>query len=273
MAYIQITTVCNMSCAHCCMSCGKNYKGQHMDNWTYQHALDFCNERGDYIVLGGGEPTMHPHFMKFLAKAINNEQYHNSGMVPWFATNGSKTELTLELMHAADCPEEEFIEKLNMHYCVSWQEELFHMAVSQDSYHDPINDKVTELAKHLDNVEIRNVDGHVAKTGHAKNIYGKNSCVCTILQIKPDGSIYMCGCDNAPLIGDVFNGLIGEIQTCLGDEDFNENFEGCYNTPQTDEAITLIKILNKRHTHQDWVNKHIPVKKSKINHPDTHRVL
>ena len=253
------------------MSCGKNYKGQHMDRNTYQHALDFCSEHGEYTVLGGGEPTIHPHFVEYLSKAIFNEQVENTGIHPWFATNGSKTDLTIKLMHSSDYTEEEFFEELSKFTNLLWEDTLFSMTLSQDTFHDPIDASVVKTAKLIDSVEIRDVSNNVSKSGHAN--HGEDRCPCTIMQIKPDGAIYMCGCDNSPLIGDVFNGLIGEIRTELGDEDFNENFEGCFNTPQTEEAEVLIeKVLVHRQTHKEWVATNIPIKKSKINHPETYRI-
>lgn len=43
-----------MSCEHCCMSCGVNYKGEHMSKETYQNALKLIADYGDYAVLSGG---------------------------------------------------------------------------------------------------------------------------------------------------------------------------------------------------------------------------
>jgi len=266
MAYIQITTVCNMSCAHCCMSCGKNYKGQHMDSWTFQHALDFCTEYGSSLTLGGGEPTLHPKFITYLAKAIDHCQSDGNGIVPWFAYHGSNTEKTLELIRNSDYCEEEFFEKLCEEYWIEWIEEsLFTMAVSQDQYHDPIDSVVFDAAK-IHNVEIRNTSENIVKTGHA-NHGSEDRCCCDVLQIKPDGDIFMCGCDGAPRIGNVVTGLsltceLHELREMMDDHD-------CYRYLPKDRRDV---ITQNWYTSKEWVDKNIVVKKSKINHPETYRI-
>lgn len=208
--YIMITSVCNMSCNHCCMSCGKDYKGQHMSQEVFEKALELCASYGSYIVLGGGEPTLHPQFMKYLAMSIQYEQTHvQSGISPWFATNGSNTERTLDLLYNSQYVEVDFFEKMYKHSFIEWQEDpLFSMAVSQDSFHDPIDSIVFDTAKRL-GVEIRNTEQHLVDAGHCDTGTSDNCC-CDVFQIKPDGKIYLCGCDEAPCIGDVHQGIIAD---------------------------------------------------------------
>ncbi len=266
MAYIQITTVCNMSCAHCCMSCGKNYKGQHMSSHIFQCALDFCSETGSSVTLGGGEPTLHPDFIYFLGKSISHCQSEDPGTVPWFATNGSNTKKTLELMYSSNYCEEEFFEKLSEECWIDWTEEpLFIMAVSQDQYHDPIDDVVFKTAKML-NIEIRKHDSsNIVKTGHA-NHGSEDRCCCEDFQIKPDGDIFMCGCDGSPRIGNVVTGL---SLTCEVRELYEITEDRCYKSiPEERKDI----ITQDWFTLREWVDQNIPVKKNKIDHPETYRI-
>jgi len=55
--YIQITTRCNMHCAHCGMSC--TAQGEDMSLQTFRQALEYSE---DTVAIGGGEPTIHPLF-------------------------------------------------------------------------------------------------------------------------------------------------------------------------------------------------------------------
>jgi len=87
--YLQITTRCNMSCAHCCFSC--TTQGEDMSIETFKNCLEFDNE---YIILGGGEPTIHPLFWQLLGLSIS------SGEV-WLATNGKETSIALALAKMA----------------------------------------------------------------------------------------------------------------------------------------------------------------------------
>ena len=86
MAYLQITTKCNMNCAHCCYSC--SMRGKHMDNHLIQQAIDFAESIDNYsIAIGGGEPTLHPQFFDILKRSL--QVFDNV----WLATNGSQTEI------------------------------------------------------------------------------------------------------------------------------------------------------------------------------------
>lgn len=86
MIYIQITEKCNMSCAHCCFACDMD--GKHADIFVVNQAIDYAIEQGyESISIGGGEPTLHPHFFPILSYCLDNFKY------VWLATNGSQTEV------------------------------------------------------------------------------------------------------------------------------------------------------------------------------------
>lgn len=66
---IVITYNCNLLCPHCAFSCDKN--GKHMGEATFDRAIDFFNSSGSrHLQISGGEPTRHPHFIRFMKKAL-----------------------------------------------------------------------------------------------------------------------------------------------------------------------------------------------------------
>lgn len=190
--YIQITTRCNMSCAHCCFSCTED--GEDMSVETLKNALKWGDE---VINIGGGEPTLHPQFFEILCLALA------AGNV-WMATNGSTpAALTLAKMAKAG---------------------ILGVALSQDEWHDDIDVDVVEAFTYNsklkdDRREIRNVYYNVHKAGRAEDfgIYTtEETCACDDLFVKPNGDVYGCGCEGAVYIGNV------------NDPDFEpQYFEGC----------------------------------------------
>lgn len=183
--YLQITTRCNMTCEHCCNSCTED--GEDMSIEVFRSALE---EFGwEYVSIGGGEPTLHPLFWQFLGESIATFEH------VWLATNGSQTQISLALAKMA-------------------RKGVIGCALSQDDYHDPIDDKVIQAFtkpnsnRYLDNGnndcrEIRNVNGNEINSGRCD--FGKEkSCACPGTIIKPNGDILGCGCDDAPKLGTVF---------------------------------------------------------------------
>jgi len=172
--YIQITTQCNMSCDHCCFSCSKHTPGEHMSKRTFNQALAFASEYGEFIGIGGGEPTIHPQFWEFFGLALGSEA---EGI--WMATNGKKTKIAIALANFAGAGDGRFS-----------------VALSQDPWHDPINARVV-AAFTRNNLEFRDVSNSVSNVGAAReNGVGihDNQCVCSDLFINPQGDVFMCGC-------------------------------------------------------------------------------
>jgi len=182
--YIQITTRCNMHCEHCCYSCGK--RGHDMSAETYAAALAYGDE---YLSIGGGEPTLHPLFWQFLGQAIAAAE------TVWLATNGSQTEIALALAKLA-------------------RKGVIGCALSQDCYHDEIDDRVVDAFTReprpydyigrgdaADGREIRDVTGKEIKAGRCR--HGSDDCPCSDLIVKPDGRVFACGCKRAPCFGNI----------------------------------------------------------------------
>ena len=240
--YLQITEKCNMTCEHCCYSC--DMQGQHMPWGTLVDAVAFIRDYNDHISIGGGEPTLHPDFFKALKICLDDFDY------VWLATNGSQTAAMYRLADIidgcdwpdCDCEEEqpELFEEYGclchekMEVDVIYQEEKLGVALSQDHFHDPIDQGVVDLWNRRANrhgpshFEIRDVarsrsgiiaEGRAVETGSGWNT---DDCVCADVVIKIDGSLRLCGCTDAPKIGDIWNGIDEYWEGILNDEIFRE---------------------------------------------------
>lgn len=87
----KITNQCDNGCAYCYM--GSNKDGKHCWMEDYFQLLDQMSDLCVFqIALGGGEPTMHPHFIPILR--VTREV----GIVPNYSTNGN---LTQEIVDAS----------------------------------------------------------------------------------------------------------------------------------------------------------------------------
>jgi MoaA/NifB/PqqE/SkfB family radical SAM enzyme len=153
----------------------KGPKSQNMSFHTFKKALS----HDDSVVLGGGEPTLHPHFEKFLLYAIAH--CTNTFVV----TNGKIKQKALMLA------------RLN-----GFNPELFHAELSQDPFHEPINPKVVQAF----GKSIRDTSNHLSNSGRC-DFGHNNDCICDgDAFVKPNGDVHQCGCLDSPKVGDVFNG-------------------------------------------------------------------
>lgn len=242
--YLQLTTKCNMSCQHCCYSC--SMRGKHGDYDTLHEALIFIAGYDDEaIALGGGEPTLHPRFFDLLAHSLERFNY------VWFATNGSQTEAMERLAHIIEGNDYESFDD----YCtcetdeerdccscldqapIIYQEGKLTVALSQDSYHDPIDERIIRLwssraVQHRrSHYEIRNVTNSyrgLIGQGRAKKLgYSSEGCVCADLLVKPDGQIRLCGCTRSPVIGDIWSGITYEYQELTANSEGYQDHRCC----------------------------------------------
>lgn len=193
--YLQITTKCNMKCQHCGFSCNKN--GKHGNFDVILDCINFIGKNDDYIAIGGGEPTLHPHFFTILNLCLNRFD------CVWFATNGSKTHKMLRISDIISGYDEEI-----------YQQNKLSVALSLDYFHDPIDKRIIEIWKSRsksDNCyEIRSVEySHLISSGRARKISGTNedACICSDIFILPTGKIKLCGCEKSPIIGNVWSGF------------------------------------------------------------------
>lgn len=181
--YIQITTRCNMLCAHCCYSCTE--EGEDMSREVFVLACQLAERMNVYIDIGGGEPTLHPLFWDFIGIALR----YKSDFIVCTTTNGKITDQALALARVA---------KLK----------VLRVDLSLDEYHEPIDylvvkafEKSSGPAWNYDDFRgIRDVThdgtmepapfGRAASWADPKDI----RCPGNDLTVAPDGTIYACGC-------------------------------------------------------------------------------
>lgn len=179
--YVQITTVCNMSCAHCGYNCKR--KGEHMSLLTFKEAIKW--NRG-CLNIGGGEPTMNPHLMEMIEMALTMPNRI------WMVTNGKKKRLALKL--AKLCKD-------------IGNRKRFECKLSQDPWHEPVSKEVIDAFYDIGEIHDVSKGKGPIYGGRWK---GKRRIACQNSNkpfVKPDGRVYQCGCADAPVIGDVFNGF------------------------------------------------------------------
>jgi len=217
----MITSKCNMRCAHCGFSCTE--KGEDMSLETFQKAINLASDNEEYICLGGGEPTIHPLFERFLLEAI---AISDKDVPPYIVTNGKETNRAI------------MIARLIKNGVIGGK-------LSQDIYHESIDPKVVKMFKKIGDHGITGISNvtkdNLVYSGRAKRI--KNShggspvkrCFCEEIFVRPNGIIYQCGCKDAPVIGNVDNGY---DSPCPGE---------CYHSQEYQNELRQIKIA-KRYT-------------------------
>ena len=187
--YIQITDHCNMTCAHCCYSCGPRKKN-FMDTRIFEEAIRLIGN--DALAIGGGEPTLHPRFWEFIGIGLGTCDS------VWLATNGSQTRTTLRLAKMA-------------------RRGIIGCALSRDSFHNPIDQEVIKAFSGADDHsyrradndlrEIRDVSHKVMRQGRAvkTGTWSEEGCGCDGIVVDPLGNIWSCGCKKL-LLGHVLTG-------------------------------------------------------------------
>lgn len=203
--YIQITTRCNMTCAHCCFSA--NNKGDNMSRETFMQALVLAENVCGSVVIGGGEPTVHPEFFDYLDQAIERYNKDYFAMPPLVVTNGKLVSKARKLL--------EYIE----------DEKPVYVDLSLDEYHDPIRPEIENAFKTHDRIRRENarlggrhVDGgagirtvkNIQPVGRAAEpargipitVVGA-PCCCENLLVDPFGNVFSCGCKHH-LLGNIF---------------------------------------------------------------------
>lgn len=205
--YIKITDRCNMECAHCCVSATK--KGEDMSMATFRKALKLS--AGEIIMLGGGEPTMHRDFGIMVYEALGSDVEGVS-----VVTNGThkRHSLTMAYLNRLD---------------------RFDAELSCDDYHDysMVSDEVRSA---FSNGHVRNTTERSSPmpAGRAIQFFvgpGEeyeyeldDECVCPEIMILPNGDLKQCGCDNAPIIGNVHYGAedLWLVHMCYNSSEYRD---------------------------------------------------
>lgn len=198
--YIQITDKCNMTCKHCCFACTR--KGQDMSLEVVEKAVALAEGYDSTLIIGGGEPTLHPSFWEIISIALAAK----IESPPWLATNGSIPSIALRLAGMA-------------------RKGVLGAALSLDEWHDPtmVSKEVREAFEHPHSYDPYNVKGsndlreirsisHLVKAGRAKKLNPEayhlshdNKCACDEIFIRPNGDIHECGCMDSPKIGNILH--------------------------------------------------------------------
>ena len=208
--YIDITNHCPMKCDHCCRNFGRDMptQGQHMDRHTFELAVEVAERIDGSIQLGGGEPLSHPEFWTFFRLAMNANVEN-----VWLATSGHnavRTRTLMQFLSEEPDPLYEFEDQYDDDECypypiggeIDWLESIrlayfgkskFSMALSQDVFHDPIDESVIRMAQWTD-VEIRDVTHKVNMVGRAVETvtYQNESEQCEDLQCDWKGNLTLC---------------------------------------------------------------------------------
>lgn len=217
MTSILITSACNMQCPHC-------YRGEagtaFMSMATFKKAIEFANAMGDGdIVLSGGEPTLHPKFMDMVGYTLCHFNFQSDGHKVFIATNGTNKDISLRLANMTEVG-------------------ILNAVLSYDDFHDTsmVDKEVYHafdyLRKSKGREGIREITIPWAQ-GRARGIVGaREGCACTGWTVNPNGNIFPCGCDDAPVLGNVRDGGVPFVH-----EDFCP-YECCHE--QDEEVLQVL---------------------------------
>lgn len=223
--YLQITTRCNMSCDHCCFNCTN--LGEDMSRETFYNAMRFLDGE-EYVTIGGGEPTLHPHFREFLIECIAN--FSENCLI---VTNGSIDNEALLLAKLAK----------NGVLCAELSVDDFHDSrlVSKEVIDAFTKNKYLKYYLDENNNDFRNTRTvkRILKQGRAEEsgVYTDEGCACDTLIVKPNGDLYHCACDDAPCYGNIndydftlpdnfVDGCIKDIRREIEEEDTADAISG-----------------------------------------------
>lgn len=98
---IDITYICNLTCAGCSRSSAQAPSGQHMSIDTVRQFLDESGERGikwEALHILGGEPTMHPNFVEIVTMLDDWFMEHSPNTDLKVITNGVSKKTQKNLM-------------------------------------------------------------------------------------------------------------------------------------------------------------------------------
>lgn len=224
--YIQITTKCNMHCAHCCFAATRH--GEHMPRNIFQKALSVAIDRGDYVTIGGGEPTMHPRFFKYLNLVREEQRRGNFEITPFLVTNGKAYGKADRLLRILEHEQE-------------MEEQTISVNLSRDQWHDAIDPRIVQRYHQLKVaskgfINFRSVT-KIAPVGRGRNsVFDEQRtitpCACEDALVDPQGQVWSCGCKKH-LLGSIWDSGV------LDDYDSEYAHEGGKATPEEDEAHPL----------------------------------
>jgi hypothetical protein len=146
--YAQLTTRCNLRCEHCMFSCTE--VGEDMDDDVWEATLALAAQTHGYIALGGGEPTLHAQFLRYLYAAIGHPQKLGVTVI----TNGTNEALCMEMI--------DLYRRMRSH-----GELRFLVNISVDQWHDRTRQSNAALRAYAKLGLIAELDGEPAPEGRA----------------------------------------------------------------------------------------------------------
>lgn len=205
--YIEITNKCNMYCKHCGANC--TMLGENMSFKTFKNCVDRLHY--DEVILGGGEPMLHPQFRKMVRYLILK------GISIFVITNGSYASNLKWLLKETN-KIQDYREQLD-NYTFNID---VRMSDPYDGLHNPklVDKKMYELFKStfriwLDDTYAIVAEGRAAKkrnkdwihnnTKHIVISKHRQECFCEGTIILPNGDIKLCGCKKSPIVGNINN--------------------------------------------------------------------
>lgn len=213
--YCQLTTRCNMTCAHCCFSCTS--KGKDMTKQTFEATIKLAVECDSLVTLGGGEPTIHPQFIDFLIHSIAELGAYADDSGIHVITNGSIEKPALLLAKlarsgviSAELSRDQFHSKIEDSIIKAFTNP------NQGKYwlDKPSHDQRGVRSKYIEPRQLLNV-GRARKNQLTETT--EPECSCQDLFITPNGNVYHCGCKkkyygnvNADLCLDEYFEMSGE---------------------------------------------------------------
>lgn len=193
---------------------------------TFRKALELCADYDSPPFLGGGEPTLHPQFERMLLEALPYATPDNGGL--GVITNGSITRRAMLIANLTKAG-------------------VIFGELSQDEYHDPVSPEVVhafeEIGKrktgyswgirdtsdggtrdclpHGRGVELLGLPYH--KDCDEEDTRTESDCPGCGWMVTPDGTIKQCGCEDSPVIGNVFDGIESPLSgECCRSSEFRD---------------------------------------------------
>jgi MoaA/NifB/PqqE/SkfB family radical SAM enzyme len=206
-----------MGCLHCIHDCKP--EGEDMSLETFRKALKLVEDRGGGpITLGGGEPTLHPEFEQMLIEAMAMNTWDEEECVPCVITNGSHRRRAIMLARLAE-------------------KGMVASILSLDQYHDRdmVHEEVVNAftwnrrpgegrldyrrRRPRDYRDIRTETTNLVNGGRCDFGHDEKYCLCPGREVRPNGDMYMCGCQPSQLIGNVATGVGMDLLRVYDDMD------------------------------------------------------
>ncbi|MBD3261744.1 MAG: hypothetical protein GF334_08785 [Candidatus Altiarchaeales archaeon] len=162
---------------------------------TFRKAIEFANDTEEgSLVLSGGEPTLHPKFMDMVGYTLCHFEFQEFKLL--IVTNGTNKDVSLRLANMTEIG-------------------ILDAVLSYDDFHDTSMVSM-EVFHAFDRLRARGHEGIREinipyKQGRAadpaRGIAGaREGCACTGWNVNTNGNISPCGCEDAPILGNVRDG-------------------------------------------------------------------